>query len=127
MHIEDDDGDAALFLAVASKAMPGAQVRRAVDLGSGLKAIEAGAVDVVVTDLRMPGSDGVTAPIAIRALHPDMPLIVLTIRDDRQTQKAVLEVGADVFISKNELRSSLVSRAIDYALEKRPRTADRKS
>ena len=50
-------------------------------LGSGSAAIEAvraGRVDVVVTDLRMPGVDGFAVLEAVRDSHPDVQVIVMT-------------------------------------------------
>ena len=52
------------------------------EAGHGLDAIamleDPGDVDLLVTNLRMPGADGIEVAIAARARHPDIPIIFIS-------------------------------------------------
>ncbi|HZC52311.1 MAG TPA: response regulator transcription factor [Mycobacterium sp.] len=59
----------------------------------------AGAPDVVLLDLMLPGMDGFTVCQRIRALG-DVPIIIVTARGDRKDVIAGLEAGADDYVTK---------------------------
>ncbi len=57
--------------------------------------------DLVMLDLTMPGVSGFSSLISLRARHPDMPVIVVSARDDGATIRRALDLGASGFISKS--------------------------
>ena len=57
-------------------------------------------VDVVLTDLKMPGMSGVDLLAKIRAVDPDVPVIVLTAHGTVQTAVAAMKQGAFDYILK---------------------------
>ncbi len=67
---------------------------------AGLEAALAGEGDLVLLDLMLPGLDGISAAREIRRRRPDLPLIMLTARDDRETVLRGFEAGADDFVTK---------------------------
>lgn len=69
--------------------------------GSGVvKAVEELLPDVVVMDVRMPGTDGVTATRSLRALPQAPPVLVLTTFEDEEILAAALRAGAAGFLLK---------------------------
>jgi PAS domain S-box-containing protein len=56
-------------------------------------------VDVVITDIVMPSTDGLTVIRELHAERPDLPIIAASGLADSRTDEA-LEAGADVFLSK---------------------------
>ncbi len=61
-----------------------------------LRDIEAGDVqpDVILLDMRMPGMDGPEFATAVRLIHPDIPIVVMTAaRDAREWRAAINAVG----------------------------------
>ena len=50
----------------------------AADGKAGLRLVQEGTFDVVVTDLRMPGMDGLEVAKRVRALRPGVPIVLLT-------------------------------------------------
>jgi DNA-binding NarL/FixJ family response regulator len=58
-------------------------------------------VDLMLLDLSMPGASGLSGLIGIRAVFPDMPVVVVSAHDDVQTVRRALELGASGFISKS--------------------------
>jgi two-component system NarL family response regulator len=56
--------------------------------------------DLVLLDLRMPGSDGLSTLEAIRQQHPDIKVVVLSASADPSVVNAALARGAAAFITK---------------------------
>ncbi|HEV8044410.1 MAG TPA: response regulator, partial [Rubrobacter sp.] len=69
-------------------------------------------VDLVILDVMLPGMDGVSVCREIRAggESSDVPIIMLTARDDETSVVVGLEVGADDYITKPFSPRQLVSR-----------------
>jgi DNA-binding NarL/FixJ family response regulator len=55
---------------------------------------------VVVTDLSMPGVTGAEATSQLRALHPDLAVLVLTMHDDDESVFAAMRAGARGYLLK---------------------------
>src|SRR5262249_24858661 len=73
-------------------------------------------VDVVLTDWRLPGADGLAVLDAARALDPTLPVIVMTAFGSIETAVDAMKRGAEDFITKPvdpDLLRLLVSRAIE--------------
>ena len=78
-------------------------VRVAASVGDGealLAAVAEHAPDVVVTDLSMPGLDGVTACRRLLALQPEVAILVLTMHEDDAHVFAALRAGARGYLVK---------------------------
>lgn len=56
---------------------------------------------VAVLDVRMPVMDGVEATRALKALYPDLPVLVLTTFDDHRLVDRCLEAGASAYLLKD--------------------------
>jgi len=67
---------------------------------AAFSALQAGAFDVVVTDLNMPGMNGVDLCERIVANHPEIPVVVVTAFGSLETVIAALRAGAYDFITK---------------------------
>jgi DNA-binding NarL/FixJ family response regulator len=67
--------------------------------------------DVVLTDLAMPGTDGIAAITRLRVEHPDVPVLVLTMHADDDSVFAALRAGARGYLIKGADGSEL-TRAI---------------
>lgn len=68
--------------------------------------------DVVLTDLSMPGLDGITATARLRDSHPDLPVLVLTMHEDDEQVFAALRAGARGYLVKGT-DGVLLVRAIE--------------
>ncbi|HYD31924.1 MAG TPA: sigma-54 dependent transcriptional regulator [Azospirillaceae bacterium] len=93
----------------------GFSVRTAAAAEAGLAALDAGGVDAVVTDIRMPGRDGLWLLGRARERDPRPPVIVMTAFHDLDSTIAAMQAGAAEYIRKpidlNEL-----DEAVDRAL-----------
>jgi DNA-binding response OmpR family regulator len=66
----------------------------------GLEAALAGAADLVLLDLMLPGLDGLTVAREIKRRKPHLPIIMLTARAERETVLEGFEAGADDYVTK---------------------------
>jgi DNA-binding NarL/FixJ family response regulator len=63
--------------------------------------------DITLMDLQMPGLDGIGATIAIRSVHPQARIIILTTFDGDVQVARGLKAGASGYILKNLARTDL--------------------
>ena len=73
------------------------------EAGDGIEAIrltESLQPDVVVMDINMPNMNGIDATRQIRQNNPKIHVIGLSVRQDKETEKAMREAGAAGYLSK---------------------------
>jgi DNA-binding response OmpR family regulator len=95
----EDEEKVARFVARGLKAE-----RYAVDIASegkaGLGYVRAYPYDLIVLDLNLPGIPGTELLTHIRKSHPNVPVLILTARDDINDKVANFEAGADDYLTK---------------------------
>jgi len=87
-----------------------------------------GACDAVLTDLAMPGRDGLSLLAEARALDVELPVVILTARGTERTAVQAMKLGAYDYLTKpfalDELRA-VVGRAVEArTLRRNARRAD---
>ncbi len=85
---------------------------------AALERLRAGPVDLVLTDLKMPGMSGIDLLKAVRALDPDVEVVVMTAFGTVETAVEAMKEGAYDFVAKPIKRIDLL-KALRKALEKR--------
>ncbi len=76
---------------------------------TGEQYVLAGKFDLVILDVMMPGQDGIQTLRNIRQ-HSDIPVLMLTAKDDNEGRIEGLEGGADDYVQKPCLPRELVAR-----------------
>jgi DNA-binding NtrC family response regulator len=97
--VVDDEKNIREGLAEALR-LEGYRLKLAADGAEGLRAVEEGDVDLVVTDLRMPSLPGTELLRRIAARWPGLPVIVLTGHGTIQDAVDAMRAGAYDFLSK---------------------------
>jgi two-component system, OmpR family, response regulator QseB len=69
-----------------------------------------GAMDAVLLDLRMPGTDGLTWLRAARTIGVDTPVIVISARGALEDRLEGLDIGADDYLVKPFAMAELLAR-----------------
>jgi len=78
--------------------------------------------EVLLTDIRMPGLDGLDLMARIREAHPDLPVIVMTAHSDLDSAVASYQGGAFEYLPKPfdvDDALALVRRAVAHARERK--------
>lgn len=125
--IEDDDDDAFLL-----KEMFGDD-EKTVSIGidhmptltEGIRRIRQGGIDVVLSDLGLPESQGLDTLQALLAEAGELPVIVLTGLADQKIGSAAVHAGAQDYLFKGQVTGSLLVRSILYAIERKAMAVER--
>ncbi|WP_144876978.1 response regulator [Microbacterium sp. 1.5R] len=124
--VVDDDPDVALLVKTVLQRRAGCIVMTA---GDGLTAVERIAEfepDVVVTDIEMPGLDGLELVAELRRRDPVVPVVVMTAHVSVEYAVSALRAQADEFLTKPLDNVRLVDAVVRLAAEGRARrTASR--
>ncbi len=105
----------ALKLAVG-RAAPDATILEAGQLGEAIEAARGAAhLDLVLLDLRMPGSEGFAGVALLHAERPETPIVVISSADEAEAAPRARAYGAVGFVSKTADLATLenaVARAL---------------
>ncbi|MBB1249123.1 sigma-54 dependent transcriptional regulator [Rhizobium sp. G21] len=113
----DDDADLRAALTQTLE-LAGLDISAFAAAAPALAAIGPDFAGVVVSDIRMPGMDGLQLHAAIKARDPDLPVILMTGHGDIPMAVAALQNGVYDFIAKPFAADRLV-QSLMRALEKR--------
>jgi two-component system C4-dicarboxylate transport response regulator DctD len=111
-----DDEEEIRHSTAQSLQLAGRAVREFASAEAALDYVTPGFNGVVVSDIRMPGMDGMTLLGRIRQIDPDVPVILVTGHGDVQLAVTAMRDGAYDFIEKpfvGKHLSDVVLRAID--------------
>jgi DNA-binding response OmpR family regulator len=95
----DDDASLLDALSIAFEDA-GHEVLTAPDGARGLERVQADRPDAVVSDVNMPGLDGLSLCRRLREAGDAVPLVLLTSRDNEIDEAFGLELGADDYVAK---------------------------
>ena len=116
--VEDNPGDARLVEILLSEAGSGFDVKHAGTLGEALDELDR-PFDVVLLDLSLPDSAGLETVDRMRRAAPQLPLVVLSGRDDEEVALQALQGGAEDYLVKGEGGGDLISRSIRYSIQRK--------
>jgi DNA-binding NarL/FixJ family response regulator len=74
-----------------------------------LARVEAGAFDVVVLDITMPGQSGLEVLKQLKQQHPDLPVLMLCMHSGYHYVKGSLKAGASGYLTKETAPEELVT------------------
>lgn len=84
-------------------------VAEADDGRSALEAIQHQPTDIVIMDIAMPGLNGIEATRQIRARHPGIRVIALSMHSDRRFLIGMFQAGASGFLLKDSAAEELIT------------------
>ena len=120
VYIVDDDR-AIRWVLERTLAQPDIEVSSFERADQAEEAINRQAPDVLLTDIRMPGVDGLDLMARVRERHADMPVIIMTAHSDLDSAVASYQGGAFEYLPKPfdvDDALSLVRRAVAHARER---------
>lgn len=118
--LEDDPGDAFLVRTYLTEAWSGSplECRQAIRLSEALELLRAEQFDLALCDLSLPDAHGMEPIVRLRQEAANVPIVVLTGRDDPEFSIQLIERGVQDYLAKSRLNANDLSRAIRYALER---------
>ena len=78
----------------------GYEVATAPDGAAGLTLLEGFEADLVLTDLRMPGVDGLEVLARVKEIHPDAVVVIMTAYGTVKTAVRAIKAGAEEYLTK---------------------------
>jgi len=109
--IVEDHAGLARNVARALREAAGYAVDMAGDGEEGLYLAESNPYDLILLDLMLPKLDGLGVIRAIRKKSIAVPVLILTSRDDKETTVALLDAGADDYLTKPFDVGEMVARS----------------
>jgi DNA-binding NtrC family response regulator len=122
-----DDEPSVLDVCTRSLRRHGFEVVTASDAHTARILLRAQAVDLLITDIRMPGEDGISLLQTVRETAPNLPLMIITAYPDAASVDAALDLNVRSFVVKpfnvDEFISE-VNRSLDLSPAPTPKPAD---
>ncbi len=75
--------------------------------------------DVVLLDLGLPDTNGLDGVMRLVSEAPEMPVVVLTGREDADLGLRAVREGAQDFLLKDKVDGALLDRSLRYAIERK--------
>ena len=113
--VVDDEADMRLLLAreISDR---GHEVVAAADSAQAMEEIGRGNFDVVLTDIRMPGMDGIELTEWIKRTRPETHVIVMTGYGSLESAATAIHLGAFGYLLKPFGEMDMVTSSIDRTL-----------
>src|SRR5690606_16864701 len=97
------------------------EIRTADRLETAQPILDEGQTDVVLLDLSLPDSSGMSSLEAILERYPQVAIVALTGVDDAEQRAEIIRRGAQDCLPKSILSSAALSRAVRFAYERKSR------
>ena len=117
--VVEDDADVAFYTKTVLEKRGGCVVETVSDPSLARGVIDAFLPDVVVTDIEMPGINGLELMEQIRTDHPGIPIVVMTAHISVDYAVGALNAQADEFLIKPISASDLVTAVMRLAADGR--------
>src|SRR4029077_8633712 len=98
--VVDDEQSMAQFLAIVLR-KEGYQVTTVHNGRDALERVKAENFDVVITDIKMPGMDGIQLLQGIKKHDPTLPVVIMTAYASQQSAIDAVNLGAFQYLIKN--------------------------
>ncbi|HVK52935.1 MAG TPA: response regulator transcription factor [Pseudoxanthomonas sp.] len=103
--------------AAVQRVLPGVKLHEAEGVDALYALVDAHPdADLLLMDLNMPGAQGFNALVHLRALHPQLPVVIVSAREEPAVMRRALDHGALGFIPKSA-NSEIIGEAIGAVLE----------
>ena len=107
--VDDSAVERVLLRGLLRQHWPTCEILEAADGEEGVKAVEEGMPDLVLTDVCMPGSGGLDLLAALREKQSVVPVVAISGTGNEEIAVAALQAGAASYLPKSKLPQLLVS------------------
>ena len=114
--LEDDEVDYQSITRQLADSPQQFEVSRAETLEDACDHLQRNQYDLIITDLRLPDSDGIETVATLKKYSGSAVLLVMTGLDDEKVEQDALQRGVHGFFVKNEFQGRSISRTIQHSL-----------
>ena len=118
----DDELDMLMLLRMIIEDNTDHEVETTNNPSEGLKMFKENDYDLVISDLKMPGMDGIELSDEFREMKPDIPVVIITAYGSLETAQEAMKKGIADFITKPFRKDSIlftINRVLELARVKR--------
>ncbi len=94
---------------VLQEELPGVRIVEAENAGATIDAAREGEFDLVILDVSLPGRSGLDVLKDIKAAHPKLPVLMLSMHPEEQFAVRALRAGAAGYVTKHSPPEELLS------------------
>jgi len=117
--VEDNPGDARLTKELLKEvSAEQIEVEHAKRLSEATDILSLSNADAVLLDLGLPDSNGIDTFVKLHDSAPQTPIVVLSGTKDEDIAVKTVHLGAQDYLIKDEINSSLLYRVVRYAIER---------
>jgi signal transduction histidine kinase len=117
--VEDNTADAVLLRQMFQKeATDSFHLVHLKTLAEALVHLEKGETDIVLLDLGLPDGHGIDTIRRVKAIAPELPVIVLTGLEDEVLAARAMKEGAQDYLIKGQIENRALPRALRHAVER---------
>jgi two-component system, cell cycle sensor histidine kinase and response regulator CckA len=118
--IEDNPGDRRLLQELLREvASVSIHLEYADSLSQGIQDLRENPVDIVLLDLFLPDSQGLSTFTQLQQQERDLPIVVTTGLNDETLALKAVQAGAQDYLVKGQITGELLVRSIRYAIERK--------
>jgi DNA-binding NarL/FixJ family response regulator len=74
-----------------------------------LEVLEKETIDLAIVDISLDGTNGIQLTEKIKSKYPGLPVLILTIHDERDYAERALEAGAQGYVNKREAAETIIA------------------
>lgn len=119
LMVEDSAADGRLIIELLREAGVDWRVERVERIRDAQAYLARHHVDCVLLDLGLLDADGLEGLRLVVGAGPEIPVVVLTRRDDDVLSSEALRHGAQDYLAKRDLEPQLLARSVRYAIERK--------
>jgi len=118
--VEDNPGDVRLVELMLSKSGGGHfHIKNASSISDAQELFTQIQFDIVLLDLSLPDSSGLSTLNSIRTIAPQLPIVILTGINDEKLALLAVQHGAQDYLVKGKGDGEMLARALRYAIERK--------
>lgn len=117
--VEDNGTDALVLQLALSQTQSCATPVIVSTLGDALARLREEPFDVVLTDLRLSDSDGLSTVKTLLARAANVPVVVVSGNDNEELAEQAVQAGAQDYLIKGEFSRAAIGRIVRYAVERK--------
>jgi Flp pilus assembly CpaE family ATPase len=117
LHVEDDRVNALIVgKMLETSESPTFEVLHADSLLKALDLLTQTRVDAAIVDLNLPDSSGIETFLTIQRNAPSLAVVVLSGDENQSLARKAVELGAQDYLAKTDLKKNDLVRAVQYAI-----------